>query len=68
MAKITPKRRRFQIRQRQKRREKLRKLREKYTKARSEKERETVLEKVFKIAPWLSKEEFLEPVKDKLSS
>jgi hypothetical protein len=60
------KRRRMKIRQKQKRQKKLAKLREKYLAANMDSERKEVLEKVYKIAPWLTKEKFLEPIKDQL--
>ena len=63
MAKISPKRRRFLIRKKQNRREKLRKLRTKYVEAKTKTDKDKVLEKVFKIAPHLTKKEFLEPIK-----
>ncbi len=50
-AKETPKRRRFQIRQKQKRRAKIKKLKEKYKKAKTKEEREKIIEKILKIAP-----------------
>ncbi len=52
---------RLVFQRRRKRREKLKKLREKYKLAKTDQEREKILEKVRKIAPWLSKEEFLNP-------
>jgi len=48
---------------RRKRKEKLRKLRIKYSLAKTDEEREKILEKVRRIVPWLSLEEFLEPLK-----
>ena len=48
---------------RRKRKEKLRKLRIKYSLAKTNEEREKILEKVRRIVPWLSLEEFLEPLK-----
>jgi len=59
MSKISSKRRAFKIRTSQRRSKKLFKLRQKYQRAKTEKEKEQVLEKVFKIAPWLSEKEFL---------
>ena len=53
------------IRRKRKRREKLRKLREKYKLAKTQNEKDKILEKVWKIAPWISKEEFLSPLKQK---
>jgi hypothetical protein len=66
MGKGSPKRRKFEIRKAQKRSQKLAKLRLLYTKANSPKEKEKILEKVFKISPWLTKEEFLKPIKNSL--
>jgi len=53
------------IEKRRKRREKLKKLREKYLLAKTKEEKERILEKLRKIAPWLSEEEFLAPLKKK---
>lgn len=53
------------IEKRRKRREKLKKLREKYLLAKTKEEKERILEKVRKIAPWLSEEKFLAPLKKK---
>jgi hypothetical protein len=51
------------IEKRRKRRAKLKKLREKYLLAKTKEEKEKILEKVRKITPWLSEEEFLAPLK-----
>lgn len=51
------------IKKRRKRREKLRKLREKYILAKTEEEKSGILEKVRKICPTLSVQEFMEQVK-----
>lgn len=59
MGREDPKRRSMKIKQAQKRAKKLAKLRQLYLRAKTEQEKEKVLEKVFKIAPWLSREEFL---------
>ncbi|MCD6574747.1 hypothetical protein J7K97_03600 [Candidatus Aerophobetes bacterium] len=48
---------------RRKRKEKLRKLRIKYSLTKTDEEKEKILEKVRRIVPWLSLEEFLEPLK-----
>ena len=53
------------IEKRRKRREKLKKLREKYLLAKTKEEKERILEKLRKIAPWLSEEGFLAPLKKK---
>ena len=63
MGRTSPKRRKLTIKQQQKRQKKLAKLRRLYLKASSSKEKEKILIKVFKLAPWLSKEEFLKPAK-----
>ena len=55
------KRRSMKIKQAQKRRAKLAKLRKLYKEGKKDKDK--ILEKVFKIAPWLTKEEFLTSVK-----
>ncbi len=47
------------IHRRRVRKRKLRYLRKKYSLAKSNQEKEKLLEKVRKIAPWLSQEEFL---------
>ena len=51
------------IRKKRKRKEKLRKLREKYKLAKTQDEKDKILEKVWKIAPWISREEFLNSIK-----
>jgi hypothetical protein len=58
-AKISPKRRRFQIRQKRKRKEKIKKHKEKYKLAKTQEEKEKILEKLRKIAPHYSLEQFL---------
>jgi len=65
MSKVLPKRRKFKIKKRQKRRKKLAKLRELYSKTKSKKEKQKILEKVVKIAPYLSEEVFLAPLEKK---
>ena len=65
MAKILPKRRKFEIKKKRKRREKLKKLRGLYSQAKGEKEKDKIFEKALKISPWLTKEEFLAPLKKK---
>ena len=65
MGRCRPKRRSMVIKQNQKRRVKLGKLRQKYVKTNSDMEKEKILEKVFKIASWLTKEKFLASVKKK---
>jgi hypothetical protein len=51
MGKESPKRRRFKIRQKQKRREKIKKLKEKLKKAQTEEERQKIIDKILRIAP-----------------
>lgn len=63
MGKEDPKRRSLKIKQAQKRGKKLAKLRQLYLEAKTNQEKEQIWEKVFKIAPWLSEEEFLRPLK-----
>jgi len=65
MGKVNPKRRSFEIKKKQKRRKKLAKLRKKYSQAKTEVEKQKILEKVNRLAPYLSKEEFLKPLKAK---
>jgi len=62
MGKEDPKRRSLKIKKAQKRAKKLARLRRLYTEAKTREEKEKVLEKVTKIAPWLSEEEFLKPL------
>ncbi|MFC1710982.1 DUF6800 family protein [Patescibacteria group bacterium] len=57
------KKRQMTIRQKQKRRQKLAKLRSVYVKSDSSSKKEQILEKVLKIAPKLSPEEFLKSLK-----
>lgn len=47
---------------RQKRREKLKKLRAKFALAKNNEEKERILEKVRRMAPWLLSTEFLKPL------
>jgi len=56
-----------ELRQRRNRKQKLKKLREKFALAKTKEEKEKILEKDFKIAPWLTEEEFLKPIKEKLN-
>lgn len=65
MGKVASKRRSLKIKQGQKRRRELAKLRKKYSQAKTKTEKERVLEKVFRIAPFLSEKEFLAPLKSK---
>ena len=54
--------RKTELHRRRKRKEKLGKLRKKFLLAKTSQEKEQILEKVRRIAPWLSKEEFLKPL------
>ena len=60
MSKISQKRRKFIIKQKRKRREKIKKLKTKYLLAKNEQEKKKILDKVKKIAPWYPLKEFLE--------
>ena len=51
------------IRQKQQRKAKLKKLRQRYAAAKDTIEKEQIWQKVVKIAPWLTKEQFLAPLK-----
>jgi hypothetical protein len=51
--------RRVELNRRRIRREKLAKLRDRYQKAKTEAEKASIREKVSKIAPWLSMDQFL---------
>ena len=61
MADISVKRRRFEIRKVQKRKVQLKKLRKLFALAKTQKEKDRILEKFIKIAPHLSKQEFINP-------
>ena len=62
---VLPTRRRFEIRKKQKRKRKLKKLRELFAKTKSKKEKEKILEQVSKITPYLTEEEFLTSLEEK---
>ena len=66
MSKISRKRRRFQIRQKQKRRKKLKKLIRKYLMAKTEEEKTKILEKMKKISPNSPLEKLIEREKEKM--
>jgi hypothetical protein len=57
--------RQTEIHQRRKRRSNLKKLRAKFAAAKDKKEKEKILEKVRRMAPWLSEEEFAGAVEKK---
>lgn len=59
MARISPKKRKQKIKIQHKRRRKLAKLRQAYSSAKSKEEKEKIWEKVKKLSPQLSQEEFL---------
>ena len=59
MGKIASKRRSFEIRKKQKRAQELAKLRKLYSQAKTKTEKEKILTKVFRLAPYLSQKEFL---------
>lgn len=59
MSRISPKKRKMQIKQSQLRRKKLAKLRASYIKAQSSMEKEKIIKKVEKIAPSVSQKEFI---------
>lgn len=58
MAKESLKRRRFIIRKKRKRREKIKKLKEKYLEAKSKEEKEEIIKKALKINPNLNSDYF----------
>lgn len=63
MGKVSSKRRAMVLRQKRLRRVKLKKLRQAYQAAKSQTEKDQLLVKVDKIAPWLSQEEFISAIK-----
>lgn len=67
MSRVSPTKRKMQIRQRLERGQKLARLRQKYQTAKSLMEKEAILGKVGRVAPWLSEKEFLAGIKDKLA-
>ena len=54
---------RKELKQRRQRRAKLHTLRKKYVTAKTEDEKTLVLNKAARVAPWLTQEEFLSPIK-----
>lgn len=54
-----------EIRKRKQRTQKLRNLRARYAISKSEDEKRNILEKVRRIALWLTEEEFLQPIQPK---
>lgn len=65
MSRIDRKKRKVQLETRKKRKVKLAKLRQLYSAAESEVEKEKILGKARQLAPWLSREEFLAAIKAK---
>ena len=63
MGRVTPKKRKTTIRQNQKRQQQLKALRNKYVAASGALEKEKIWEKAVRLAPQLTKEEFLAPAK-----
>jgi predicted RNA-binding protein Jag len=63
MSKESRKRRKFIIKLKQKRKKKIKKLREKYKLAKTEEEKRKIIEKALKINPNLTEEEFLKFIK-----
>lgn len=58
-ADISPKRRRFEIKRKQKTKKKIKKLKEKYLIAKTKEEKEKILEKIKRIVPHYPVEEIL---------
>lgn len=63
MSRVNRKKRHHQIKVKQSRKAKLSKLRKAYQGASSPEKKRLVLKKVFKIAPWLSENDFISLVK-----
>lgn len=59
VSKKTPKRRTFEIRKKQKRRKKLKKLKEKYLQAKTDQERAKIKEKILRLAPTINFDEWI---------
>ncbi len=57
--------RKTEIHRRRVRQERLKRLRTKFALAKTNQEKEKILEKVKRIAPWLSEGEFIEPLSGK---
>ncbi|HPO68192.1 MAG TPA: hypothetical protein PLE40_00345 [Candidatus Pacearchaeota archaeon] len=60
MSKISDKKRKFQIEKKQKAKEKLRRLKEKYFLAKTKEEKEKIIKKIKKIAPHIQIQKYLE--------
>lgn len=65
MGKSSVKRRQFTIRAKRKRKQKIRKLKDRYLEAKSKSEKEKILEKIKKIAPHYPDQEILKLTKEK---
>ena len=63
MSKISVKRRKFQIKAKRKRKQKIKNLKEKYLKEKSSQEKKKILEKIKKIAPHYPAEQILKLTK-----
>jgi len=65
MGKVSVKRRQFEIRAKRKRKQKIKKLKDRYLEAKSKSEKEKILEKIKKIAPHYPDKEILKLTKEK---
>lgn len=65
MSKGSVKRRQFKIRAKRKKRQKIKKLKDRYLEAKSKSEKEKILEKISKIAPHYPASEILKLTKEK---
>ncbi|MEO0137009.1 MAG: DUF6800 family protein [candidate division WOR-3 bacterium] len=59
--------RQTELHQREKRREKTNRLRIKYLNAQTEEERKAILEKLMRVNPYITLEQFLKPIEKKLN-
>ena len=62
MSKVSRKRRQFEIRKKRKRREKLKKLKEKFLSVKNQEEKDKILEKMKRTAPYLNVEEYIKEI------
>ena len=62
MSKISRKRRQFEIRKKRKRQAKLKKLKEKFLSVKNQEEKDKILEKMKRIAPYLNVEEYIKEI------
>ena len=65
MSKVSVKRRKFQIKAKRKRKQKIKNLKERYLKVESSQEKKKILEKIKKIAPHYPDEQILKLTKKK---